>query len=181
MKKILISIVLLFLLSGCDMSKLTNTPTKQAELLFNKYQSLDSDVLKDLDDVVAEEESFNGEQREKYREVMKKNYQDLTYSVKDEEVDGDEATVTTEIEVYDFSKVLAEADLYLTNNPEEFKNSNGEYDSAKFMDYRLKKLSETKERVKYTLELTLIKKDDKWQLNKLTQTDQQKINGIYIY
>ena len=29
--------------------------------------------------------------------------------------------------------------------------------------------------------MPIIEKDDKWQLNKLTQTDQQKINGIYIY
>ena len=47
------------------------------------------------------------------------------------------------------------------------------------MDYRIKQLEDVKERVKYTLNLTLTKKDKKWVLNDITETDRQKIHGLY--
>ena len=39
---------------------------------------------------------------------MKKQYQNLTYTIKDEEIDGDTAIVKVEIEVYDFNKAMNE-------------------------------------------------------------------------
>lgn len=181
MKKILIGLAMLIAFTGCDMSKLNNTPTKQTELFLSKYQKLDTAVLSDLDSVVAEEEKFNAEQRERYRDIMKKHYQDLVYSIKEETIDGDDATVTVEIEVKDNTKALAEADVYLEEHPEEFNDDNGEYSEKKFMDYRLDQLKNNKETVKYTLELTLIKKDGKWQMNQLSENQGDKINGVYIY
>ncbi len=180
MKKLLLLTIILFI-GGCNLSELNNTPTKQVEIFFNKYQTLHEDVLNDLNNVTLEEERFNDEQRKEYRDIMKKHYQNLKYAIKDEEIDGDNAKVKVEIEVDDYYRVLAEADVYLENHPDEFRNSNGEYDASKFMDYRLKKLKENKEMVKYTLELSLTKKDGKWQLNKLTDIDKQKINGVFVY
>ena len=42
-------------------------------------------------------------------------------------------------------------------------------------------MEEVKDRVKYTLELTLTKIDDEWELDNLTETERQKIHGIYNY
>ena len=86
MKKIisfLIAFVSIFSLCGCQ-ANLNNTPTKQVEIFLGKYQTLDKDILDDLDKVIAEEESFNASQRDTYRGIMKKHYQDLEYNVKDE-------------------------------------------------------------------------------------------------
>ncbi|MCI5835947.1 MAG: hypothetical protein MR227_04575 [Firmicutes bacterium] len=178
MKKILM-IIALFLVVGCN--KLDNTPTKQVETFFNKYQTLDKEVLSDLDSAVAEESNFNTEQRDKYKSLMKHHYQNLSYEIKDSRVDGDKATVTVEIEVTDYSKVIAATKVYLEANKKEFLDESGNYDNTKFNDYRLEELSKTKDKVKYTLDLTLTKKDGEWKLDPITSDIEDKIHGIYEY
>lgn len=184
MKKILYTLTLLisFLLVGCNAGKtLVNTPTKQVEIFLNKYQTLDKDVLDDLDKVVSEEEKFNGEHREKYREIMKSAYQKLAYQIKDQTENGDKATVTTEIEVVNYGKVLSASNVYLEEHPEEFQDEKGQYDETKFIDYRLAQMKDQKEKVKYTIDFHLTKQGDEWKLDELSKTDQQKIQGVYQY
>ncbi|MDD2377622.1 MAG: membrane lipoprotein lipid attachment site-containing protein [Bacilli bacterium] len=181
MKKILYLLGILVILTGCDFVRtLSNTPTKKVEQFLSKYQTLDKVVTDDLDTVIAEETNFNSAQRTKYRDIIEGNYQKLNYQVKEEEIDGDNATVTVEIEVIDAYKIMKDAELYLSNNPDEFAE-NDEYSVSKFTDYRLDKLKEAKEKVKYTLELTLTKVDDEWFVDDLSQDDEDKINGMYQY
>lgn len=180
MKKIFLLLFLPFLLVGCG-QKTMNTPTKKVEMFFANYQSLDDKVIEQLNDVANEEELFNTEQRESYIELMKKHYQGLTYEIKDEVVDGDTATVTVEIEVTDYSKSLSDAEDYLNNNKAEFNDENDEYDESLFTTYRLDRLKESTDKVKYTLNIYLTKVDDEWQIDDLSETDRMKINGMYEY
>lgn len=180
MKKFLGIIGTLLLMTGCSLgADMENTPTKKVEAMLSKYQTLDSNVLTELDSVVDEEVLFDDEQRNEYKEIMKKHYQDLTYEIKDETIDGDSAVVTVEIEVNDYSKVMANADQYLEDNREEFYNEENEYDEGLFTKYRLDQLKSNNERVKYTLELSLNKVDGEWKLNELSESDRSKINGMY--
>ena len=184
MKKILFTITLLFsfLLVGCSIGKtLTNTPTKQVEIFLNKYQTVDKDVLDDLDAVIANEEQFSGDQRERYREIMKNSYKKLAYQIKDQKEDGNTATVTAEIEVVNFGKILSSANVYLEEHKEELLDENGEYDYKKFIDYRLDEMEKAKEKVKYTIDFKLTKKSEQWVLDDLSKSDEQKIQGIYEY
>ena len=181
MKKIIYFLIGISIINlvGCGMVE--NTPTKQVEAFLSRYQTLDKAVLDDLDAVLEKDKSFNSDQKEEYRDIMKEHYKDLTYEVKDEVIDGNNATVPVEIEVTDYSKVLAEAEEYRKNNEDKFTDENGNYDESKFNDYRLKKMKETKDKVKYTLELTLTKNEnDKWEMDNLTTADEQKLNGTYI-
>lgn len=179
MKKIGYLFLCVFLLSGCG--KMLNTPTKRVEMFFEKYQTLHADVIRDLDHIIAEEELFNTENRDQYRDLMKKHYQDLTYVIKEEEINGDQATVTAEITVTDFSKAMSDAEKYLKDHPEEFLDEKGKYDDTLYMKYRLDQLKEAKDKVKYTLKLKLTKDGDEWKLEELSDSDYQKINGIYNY
>lgn len=182
MKKILISFFIITLLTGCSFNtkNLTNeTPKEVVEKYFSNYQTLSNDVLKQLDDVI-EKEKLSTEAKSDYRDIMKKHYKDLNYEIKDEVIDGNKATVITEIEVYDYSKTLKEADSYLKDHKEEFNNEKGEYDIVKFNDYRVKKLKDVKDKTKYTLNLALTKTDDKWILDDISETDENKIHGTYI-
>ena len=182
MKKVIALLFsLVLLLSGCGNENLLNTPTKRVEMFLSSYQSLDDEVLNQLDDTINEEVAFNTEQREKYRELMKTHYQNLKYEIKDEVIDGDTATVTVEIEVTDYSKVMSEANTYLEENPDEFNDEKGEYDLSLFTTYRLDKLKDVKDKVKYTLDLTLTKVDDEWQIDDISDEDQMKIHGLYNY
>lgn len=182
MKKLIILCSCLFILTGCNLGReMLNTPTKQVELFLSKYQTLDEEVLKDLNKIVAEEELFNTEQRENYKKIIKKHYQDLTYKIKEEKIDGDNATVTTEIKVIDYSKILSEAALYKEQNKNEFSDENGNFVISKYTDYRLEKLKDAKEVVTYTIDFTLTKKEKEWQLDPLSKEEEQKIHGTYVY
>ena len=141
---------------------------------------------------------------------MKKQYKDMTYTIKDEVIDGDTATVTTEIEVYDYYKINKDAEDYYNKNPDEFKSvtGNGIVDDAKnaaenviegakeavedtkdavtgttsdskYVEYRLGKLKNAKDRVKYTIDFKLTKVDNVWTLNDIDDTTRQKIHGLY--
>lgn len=179
MKKIFYLIVSVLLFTGC--TQLSNTPTKRVEEFLKSYQTLDNDVLNDLDNVITREISFNNNQQKEYRDIMKKHYQNLTYEVKEETIDGNNATVTVEITVTDFSKVMQETESYMNNNIEQFNDELGNYSMSRYNDYRLQALKSAKEKVKYTIDLTLTKKNDEWIMNNIDKITYDKINGIYNY
>ena len=177
MKKILYIAISLFLLAGC--SNISNTPTRQVENFFNKYQTLDNDVLSDLDKVIDEEPKFNTTNKNEYREIIKKQYKNMLYKIKEETIDGDKAIVTVEITVLDFGKIMREAQDYKNNHIEEFKDANGNYDENKYIDYLIPRLKEAKEKVKYTVDINLTKLDKKWKIDGIDSDTEDKILGIY--
>ena len=179
MKKIIYIVLSLLLLCGCN--DLSNTPTKKTEEFLKKYQSLDNSVLTDLDNVLNEDTTLNESQKVMYEDIMKKHYQNLVYEIKDETIDGDEAVVTVEISVTDFKKVLDEANNYMNNNMAEFNDENGNYSVSKFNDYKLNKLKDTKDKVRYTLEISLTRVNDEWTVDTQDQMTYDKINGVYNY
>ena len=164
MKKVLIFIgsILIIGLTGCSTS-INNTPTKKVEEFLTKYQILDSEVIDDLDKVIEEEEKFNTVNREEYKELIKSQYQDMTYLVKD------------------YKKVMDEAEVYRDNNISLFTDELGNYKETMYIEYVIKQLKEAKETVKYTLELGVTKNDKKWQIDQIDEDTEDKILGIYNY
>lgn len=183
MKKILcaFTVLVITLMTGCGEKTLTDTPTKKVEAFFGNYQTLNEDVLNQLDETIDNDETIAEGQRDEYRELMKKHYKNLKYDIKDEVVDGDTATVTVEIEVTDYTKVMTDADKYAEENPNSFNDEEGKYDATLFTKYRIDKLKDVKDTVKYTLDLTLTKVDNEWQLDDISDTDEKKIQGMYEY
>lgn len=210
MKKILLCfscIMAIVLLSGCTMD---NTPTKKVEKFLDSYKNQDETVLNQLKDMVDTDSLMDDTQKETYQDIIKKQYKDMSYEIKDETIDGDTATVTAEIEVYDYYKINKDAEDYYNKNPDEFKSvtGNGIVDDAKnatediiegakdatkdakdavtgtnsdskFVEYRLGKLKDAKDRVKYTIDFKLTKVDNVWTINDIDDTTRQKIHGLY--
>ena len=180
MKKVLLSLfIALFLLTGCD--KLMNTPTKKVELLLSKYQKLDDDVLTQLGDSLLSDTVLTKEEKEKYQELLKKQYKNLTYTVKNEAIDGKTAVVEVEIEVYDYNKAITNSEEYLLNNQSEFQDETGNINTVMYNDYKLGEIEKMKDRVTYTINFTLSKVDEEWMVDDLTDTERQKIHGLYAY
>jgi hypothetical protein len=178
LRKVLFIFVILFLVVGCG--NMMNTPTKKVEEFLSKYQTMSEDVLSQLDTVIKDAGNFTDNQKEEYRELMKKQYQNLSYKIKDETEDGDNATIEVEIEVYDYGKAIKEAEAYLTTNRDEFLDEDKkEVDAEKFLDYKIIQIKDIKDKVKYTINFTLTKVDDKWQLDDISDVDRQKLHGIY--
>jgi len=176
MKKIIVFLVTLIALTGCSIgTDMTNTPTKKVEAYLDSYQSLDDNILNDLDTLIVDLD-YTIEQKDKYRELMKNHYQNLKYEIKEETINGDKATVTAEIEVIDYSKILNE-------EPDEnlYLDEEGNYNSGLFYDYQLGQMESAKETVKYTIVFYLTKIDDEWALDDLNEATKEKIHGIYVY
>lgn len=181
MKKLLIFLfTMLLFITGCSCSIVSsNTPKGEVQKLFSDYNSLSSDVLVQLDSVMASE-NLTTSQKSKYKDVLKKQYEDLKYKIKDEVVADNTATVTVEIEVYDLRSTIDDADAYLEAHKEDFYTSGTQtVDTSKFWDYKLNKMDSTSDRVKYTIDFTLTKVEGEWQLNDLLESDRQKIHGLY--
>ena len=178
MKKFLAFLFLLALFGGCN--DLLNTPTKRVEEFLHKYQVLDEKLLNNLD-YSLESNNLNEEEKKIYREIMKKQYKDLTYKIKDEEIDGEIATVKVEIEVYDYNLANIKTNDYLNKNNDYFLNDEGIIDESKYIDYKLNIMKDINERVKYTLEFIIRKKDKIWVMDNISKDDILKIHGVYSY
>lgn len=172
----LLACALVFTLCGCEMD---NTPTKRVEGFLTKYQTLDAKVLEDLDNTLDKDTSLDDSMKKEYRDFMKKHYQDLTYEIKNETIDGDNATVEAQITVKDYSDIVTNAESYRIDNKDEFTDENGNYNDSLFTRYRLDKLKEAKSTISYTINFNLTKKKDEWVLDDLSSEDMNKINGLY--
>jgi len=178
MKKIL-TILSIIILTGCGALDISNTPTKKVEEYLNKFQILDEEVLNELDNVINEKK-LDSDNKEKYREIIKKQYKDMQYKIKEEKIDGDKAKVTAQIIVKDFTKIINDSEIYKRENIREFYE-NETYNDNLYKKYLIEKLNEAKERVTYTLEFTLHKENTKWSLDPITEEIEDKILGIYKY
>jgi hypothetical protein len=111
---------------------------------------------------------------------MKKHYQSLKYEIKDETIDGDSATVTVEIEVIDYSRILDNASTYLEEHADEFITDDV-YDETLYNDYRIEQLDKAEDKVKYTIDITLTKIDGEWVIDDIPSDVEDKIQGVYYY
>lgn len=163
MKKIIIPILVFLFLVGCSASKAT--PKSAVEDMLKKYQSKDEKVMSQLSDIMNSDTIYTSDQKKLYRNAIERQYTDLTYDIKDDEINGNNAIVTVEIEVYDYSNV----------NVSDVDSSDVEaYNTAK-----LNAMIGTKERIKYTLELSVTKNGDEWEVDNLTDIERKKIHGLY--
>ncbi len=179
MKKLLIAGALLFCLMGC--ADVMNTPTKRVEEYLMKYQKLDDNVTGQIEDLLTDTNGMTDEQKTTYRDIYKNQYQHLTYTIKDETIDGKDATVETEIEVYNFNLANQEIDKYVSEHQDKFLNDQKQLNESKVTDYTLSTLKNYQKRVKYTINFVLTKVGSVWTLDQLSDVDLQKIHGIYKY
>lgn len=184
MRKILIGLCI-FLLLACSLGN-SNTPKQKVEELLDKYKNQNQEVLADLEDSIPDD--YTGEYRSRYKEIMTNQYKNMEYKIINESIEGNEAVVDAEITVYDYSSVMNNASEYLKDHIEEFKKdaqeltdeiTDNDYDQDKYNEYRLKKLEEATDKVNYTIEFNLTKKDKKWVIEPLSDSDIQKLHGLY--
>lgn len=198
-KKIIVFLSLLVMfMTGCGNNM---TPTAKVEEFLGRYQSMDSNVLTQLDNVISNDTTMNDTQKKDYKTLMEKQYQNLSYKIKDEEIDGDKAEVLVEIEVYDYANSIVESREYYTEHRDEFDDEEigndgadtdndgmdeegevvgGAVDSiSSFITYKIKQLMDVTDKAKYEITFHLNKEDGEWVIEDLTDVDRQKIHGLF--
>ena len=164
-RRIFLVSLIMFLLIGCSMG---NTPTSIVENVLMKYQKVDTDIDNAIDNVLKEQ-NLTEDHAKRYRKLLTDQYKNLSYEVLDERIDGDNATVTVEIEVIDYKNAIADLTF-----------DSAIYTKESFDEEKLNRLEAAKDKVTYTLELTLTKDDDgNWRIDALTNEQIKKIQGMY--
>ena len=177
MKKILVSLFILLGIVGCSCS---NNKAKDAvENYLNDYKGLSSNVLTSIDELVKKE-SMEDKHKDTYKEVIKRQYRDLMYTIENEEYNGDNAKVTVKITVYDLYKAQKNASDYLNEHQSEFTN-NGVHDANKYLEYKLEQMKSIKDTISYNIVFKVNKTDGKWVVEQPDEETLEKIHGIYNY
>ena len=115
------------MLVGCTMG---NSPTSRVEDLFTKYQKLDEDISMGIDNVVNQQD-LTKDHKERYRKLLERQYKNLSYEIKDELIDGDNATVLVEIEVVDYKKAISDLTFDSDNYTKESLEKELSYELVK--------------------------------------------------
>lgn len=177
MKKILLMLFSIFLLSACALS---NNPTSKVKDYLNQYKNLTEGVKLDLESKVASE-NLSDEDKQTYRELLIKQYKSMEYEIKEEKINEDEATVNVKITVLDYFKAQKESDEYLQNNLNNFYDTNQVFDDKLFNAYKIKKMSEIKDSVDYDIVFYLKKVDGQWKVEEPDRITLEKLHGLYDY
>lgn len=179
MKKILgiISIMLIAItFAGCTVND--TKPEDAIDTMFEKYRNKDDNVITQLKETI-ENEVMNDENKAKYQELMEKQYDRLAYVIKSVKEDKDTATATVELTVLDYKSAILEAEQELENDPSKFNDDKGEYSEDKFTKRKLELMEKVDDTITETVELSLSKKANMWQVDDLSDEDIKKIHGLY--
>ena len=197
MKKFIVALMVI-LLSACTLGAAVTPKQKVSEFL-DKYKNQNEDIISQLEETI-ENDITNTDYRDRYKTLMTNQYKNMEYDIKEEIVEEDNAVVEVEVTVYDYASAIRNANQYLNDNPDEFakkmeENADDEtsednettgdatttndYDEDKFMDYKITQMENVTDTVKYTIEFTLTKVNGEWQLDELSNSDIEKLHGIY--
>ena len=173
-KRLVLLLIIAFLIVGCENIK--NTPTSKVEDFLGKYQRMDKDVIKDLENTISNDKEMSKEQQKEYQALIEKQYQNLSYKIKNEEIINDfTAIVDVEIEVLDYQTTIKNTKKYYQTHLEEFK----EYNKEDYIDYKISELKKVTAKTKEDITFQLTKKNQHWSINELSNTDLEKIHGLY--
>lgn len=157
MRKIIIPLFFMILLViGCDNTM--NTPTVKVEKFLGKYQKMDKEVIKELDYMLEKETGLSKKQKKEYKELLKKQYQNLSYKIISEETNNNHSIVEVEIQVLDYKSAM---------------------DKKNTIEMRIKEIKKVTAMTKYKITIPLSKKDGVWFIDEISDDDRQKLHGIY--
>lgn len=182
MKKIIISSLLaLLLFTGCG--KNMDTPTGKVEEVLSNYQKLDNSVNYDIDRVVERENIENEDDKKVYRAALERQFQNLSYKIKNEEIEGDTATVDVEIEVLDYKSKNEKSKEYFTEHRADFIDEDivdGKVEEvAEFITYKISELTKVEDKTKYDITFNLTRENDEWVIDDIDDETLEKLLGIY--
>lgn len=181
MKKRILSLFLfcctLLLITGCGEEM---TPKQAVDDYLQRYVTLDDSIMDQLNDFV-DGEDLTDDQKTVYKDILRSQYTSLTYTIKDEDIQGDTAYVTVDVKVRDLYKVQKDSLAYYEEHQNEFNDENGVYDKVKYLTYKLNQMKDATETTTYEIKFKVVENDGDWDVSQLSNDDLEKLHGIYNY
>ena len=177
-KTILVVICALLLFTGCSCALNDNKPEEAVETFFEKYRAKDDNIMTQLKETIENEE-LTDNSKEKYQELMEKQYDQFAYVIKDTKEEDNSAIVTVELTVLNYRSAILEAEEELKNNPDKFNDDEGKFSEEKYMDYKIEKMSKVNDTTTHTIDLSLTKENGMWTVEQLSSDDISKLHGLY--
>lgn len=182
MKKIIILLLLsVLIVTGCE--NMRNTPTSKVEDFLGKYQRMDPDVIEDLKNSISEDKYMTENQKKEYQAILEKQYQNLSYKIKKEEIINNTATVEVEIEILDYQTSINNSKKYYEEHIEEFEKKDTDInkmdENEKYIDYKISELKKVTTKIKENIIFRLTNEDNLWSIEELDSKDIAKIHGLY--
>ncbi len=177
-KKILVVLCAILLFTGCSCAMNDNKPEEAVDTFFEKYRAKDDDIITQLKETI-ENENLTDDSKEKYQELMEKQYDQFAYVIKDTKQEDNKATVTVELTVLNYRSAILEAEEELKNDPDKFNDDKGNFSDEKYMDYKIEKMSEVTDTTTHTIDLSLTKENGMWKVDQLSGDDISKLHGLY--
>ena len=123
------------------------------------------------------------EMRNDYQTALEKQYQNLSYEIISEEIDGNMATVVAEVEVLDYHTSMANSRDYFSKHQEEFLETpveDSELDNRKELkEYQIKELGGVEDTTNYQITFELIQVNNDWQIKDVDTSTFLKMYGLY--
>ena len=174
----LLLIVIIGLVLGIVRKNNSTSPMGLTKEYFDKYVKEDKSVTSKI--VYDFSDKLNSYQEKRYKEIIKKQYRNLHYSIVDSYVGEGDAHITVEITVVDLKSAYEKSSSYIQAHEDKFLNNEGSLDDEKVIDYKLEQLEKTKESVSYSLLFDFYRNDvNHWEMMKVSDADVSKINGTF--
>ena len=180
MKKILLGIILLLFITGCEM-KMDMTPSEAVANWMTSHQERNDSVVKELDDWL-DKQNLDNESKSSFKTALEKQYQNLSYEILEEDIDKDKATVVVEIEVLDYYSSFEKSRDYFEKHLEEFFETVPEgrtNDSKELRTYQIKGLENVEDKTKYQITFDLTKDNNTWKIDDTKEDIFMKMYGLY--
>lgn len=177
MKRIYFIFLSLLILCSCS---IFNNPSSKVEEYLNNYVYLSDNIIADMESKISDE-NLSSENQTVYKDILMRQYKDMQYQIKDESINGDEATVSVRITVYDLYGNEKKSYEYLNEHLDEFYDINNQYDNELYVKYKLSKMLEVSDTVDYDIDFYLTKENGDWILKEPNREVLEKIHGMYDY
>lgn len=151
-------------------------------LMTNQYKNMEYEIKDEIiedDNAVVEVEITVYD----YASAIKKSNTYLNDHLEEFKADVENAAEKakdTASDIAEKAKDAVDNDNEINTDTTTDNNENSDYDDDKFMDYKISEMEKVKDTVKYTIEFTLTKVNDEWQLDALSNSDIEKLHGIYV-
>ena len=161
-KFLIILLLGITILTGCQLS---NNPTSKTEAFLSDYQMLEDNIPINYTNLIKDT-NLTADEKEEYENLIKKQYRNLSYEIKEETIDGNNATVIVEIKVMDYKEIFN-------------KYNKANYISEEYHKLIIEDLQKNTELVTYTIDFKIKKDTNKnWNVQELDEDDRLKLLGM---